>query len=129
MRRLTYILYYWIPPLMWMGIVYFMSSQKSVSISSNPTSEFITFKTLHIIEYALLFFLLYRAFHSIRNMKEYFFSFYPFLIATLYSLSDELHQLLIPTRQGRMRDIIFDIVGMIIMYGIIRKVRLLRKLL
>jgi VanZ family protein len=129
MRKMTHLLYYWLPPFIWMGMVYFMSSQKSVSITSNPTSEFVTFKTLHMVEYALLFFLFYRAFHSIKNMSEYSFTIYSFAIALSYSLTDELHQLFIPTRQGRMRDIIFDIVGMLIMYGIIRKVRLLRKLL
>lgn len=129
MHKITHMLYYWLPPFIWMGMVYFMSSQKSVSITSNPTSEFVTFKTLHMIEYALLFFLFYRAFHSIKNMSEYSFTIYSFVIALSYSLTDELHQLFIPTRQGRMRDIIFDIVGMLIMYGIIRKVRLLRKLL
>lgn len=129
MRKIMQIVYYWFPPLMWMGIIYFMSSQKSVSITSNPTAEFVTFKTLHMIEYAFLFFLFYRAFHSLKNAQEYFFALYSFAIAISYSVTDELHQLLIPTRQGRIRDILFDMVGMLIMYGIIRKVRLLRKLL
>jgi len=123
------IVYYWFPPLMWMGIIYFMSSQKSVSVTSDPVAEFVTFKTLHMIEYAFLFFLFYRAFHSLKNMQEYFFALYSFAIAISYSVTDELHQLLIPTRQGRIRDILFDMGGILIMYGIIRKVRLLRKLL
>jgi len=62
-------------------------------------------------------------------MQEYFFALYSFAIAISYSVTDELHQLLIPTRQGRIRDILFDMGGILIMYGIIRKVRLLRKLL
>ncbi|PIQ71973.1 hypothetical protein COZ40_03450 [Candidatus Roizmanbacteria bacterium CG_4_10_14_3_um_filter_39_13] len=129
MRKIMQIVYYWFPPLMWMGIIYFMSSQKSVSVTSDPVAEFVTFKTLHMIEYAFLFFLFYRAFHSLKNMQEYFFALYSFAIAISYSVTDELHQLLIPTRQGRIRDILFDMGGILIMYGIIRKVRLLRKLL
>jgi len=129
MRKIMQIVYYWFPPLMWMGIIYFMSSQKSVSVTSDPVAEFVTFKTLHMIEYAFLFFLCYRAFHSLKNMQEYFFALYSFAIAISYSVTDELHQLLIPTRQGRIRDILFDMGGILIMYGIIRKVRLLRKLL
>jgi VanZ family protein len=62
-------------------------------------------------------------------MKESVSGLYAFFIAIGYSLTDELHQLFIPTRQGRLRDILIDIVGMIIMYGIIRKVRLIQKLL
>lgn len=129
MRKVIQALYYWLPPFIWMGLIYFMSSQKSVSITSNPVAEFVTFKTLHMIEYAFLFFLFYRAFHSLKNVWEHSYALYSFLIAILYSVTDEFHQLSIPTRQGRIRDILFDIVGILIMYGIIRKVRLLRKLL
>lgn len=129
MRKIMHIVYYWFPPIIWMGVIYFMSSQKSISITSNPAAEFVTFKTLHMIEYAFLFFLFYRAFHSLHNIGEYSYIIYSFTIALLFSLTDELHQLFIPTRQGRIRDILFDIVGMLVMYGIIRKVRLLRKLL
>jgi len=112
-----------------MGMIYFMSSQKSISITSNPVAEFVTFKTLHIVEYAFLFFLFFRAFHSLKNIWEYSYVFYSFVIAILFSLTDELHQLSIPTRQGKIRDILFDMVGMLIMYGIIKRVPLLRKLL
>jgi len=114
MRKIMQIVYYWFPPLMWMGIIYFMSSQKSVSVTSDPVAEFVTFKTLHMIEYAFLFFLFYRAFHSLKNMQEYFFALYSFAIAISYSVTDELHQLLIPTRQGRIRDILFDMGGILI---------------
>lgn len=129
MRKFEGMVYYWLPPFMWMGVIYFMSSQKSVSITHNATSEFITFKTLHMIEYAFLFFLLYRAFHSLKKLSELYFALCAFGIAIMYSITDEFHQLFIPTRQGRARDIFFDLAGMLIMYGIIRKARLLRKLL
>lgn len=54
---------------------------------------------------------------------------YPFFVAILYSATDEFHQLFISTRQAALRDILFDIGGMVIMYGIIRNIRLVRKLL
>lgn len=129
MHKKLSIFYYWIPPFVWMGIIFFMSSQKSISITSNVVADFITFKTLHIIEYAFLFFLFYRAFHSLKYIQKNSAEIYAFSIAIFYSLTDELHQLFILTRQGRYRDILFDIVGMLIMYGIIKKVRLFQKLL
>ena len=58
-----------------------------------------------------------------------FYGFYSFIITIIYSVTDELHQLVIPTRQGRLRDVLIDIVGMIVMYAMIRKVRLIKKLL
>jgi len=123
------ILYYWFPPIAWMGMIFYMSSQKSISISTNTVTEFFTFKTLHMIEYALLFFLLYRALQSLHFFHKNICGLSAFCITILYSIVDELHQLSIPTRQGRLRDILFDIVGMLVMYVIIRKVRLIQKLL
>ena len=82
-----------------------------------------------MIEYAFLFFLFYRAFHSLKVTAINLAALYAFGIAIMYSVTDELHQLSVPTRQGRLRDICFDIMGMIIMYGIIKKVPLIKKLL
>ena len=129
MRKILTVLYYWLPPLIWMGIIFYMSSQKSIVITTNKATDFVTFKTLHIIEYAFLFFLLYRAFQSIKHLQGTLCGIFAFFITIFYSISDELHQLSIPTRQGRLRDVFIDIVGMIIMYVIINKVRLIKKLL
>ena len=129
MRRFLNMLYYWFPPIIWMGMIYYMSSQKSITITENVVTDFVTFKTLHIIEYAFLFFLLYRAFQSIKNLQGTLCGVIAFFITIGYSITDELHQLSIPTRQGRVRDVLFDIVGMLVMYVIIKKVRLIKKLL
>ncbi|MFH0773077.1 MAG: VanZ family protein [bacterium] len=129
MRRIIHIFLYWLPPFIWMGVVFFMSSQKSVKMTTNVTTDFVTFKTLHMVEYAFLFFLFYRAFQSLNHIQKNVCGICAFAVAIFYSLTDELHQLYIPTRQGRFRDIAFDIAGMIVMYVIIKKVRLIQKLL
>jgi VanZ family protein len=129
MRKVINIVYYWLPPVIWMGIIFYMSSQKSVASGVNLAVDFITFKSLHLVEYAFLFFLLYRAFHSLIYLKQRFFGLFAFPIAMLYSLTDELHQLSVPTRSGRLRDVFIDIAGMIIMYGIIKKIPYIKKLL
>lgn len=126
MRKILHYIYYWLPPLVWMGIIYYMSSQKSIGMTHDKTGDFVVFKSLHMVEYAFLFFLLYRAFSSIKIRAQFL---YPFFVAVLYSATDEFHQLYISTRQGAFRDILFDIGGMIVMYGIIRNIRLVRKLL
>lgn len=129
MHRKFNILFYWLPPIIWMGIIFYMSSQRSIVITTNTTTDFITFKTLHMIEYAFLFFLLYRAFLSLKYVKNNMSGICAFCVTMLYSLTDELHQLHIPTRQGRLRDILFDVAGMLLMYGIIKQIRLIQKLL
>ena len=129
MYKLVRILSYWIPPLVWMTAIFYMSSQKSVATLSDPTTNFITFKTLHIIEYAFLFFLLFRAMQSFKKLEMTITTLCAFFITLFYSLTDEFHQLFIPTRQGRLRDVFFDIVGILVMYTIIKNVRLVQKLL
>ena len=88
-----------------------------------------TFKTLHMVEYALLFFLFYRAFHSLSRLKQKGVLLCAILSSLIYSATDEFHQLFIPTRQGRLRDVLIDLAGMLIMYTVIRNVRYLKKLL
>jgi VanZ family protein len=129
MRKTQNFLYYWVPPLTWMGLIFYMSSQKSIAITTNVVTDFVTFKTLHMIEYAFLFFLFYRAFQSIKSKANKISGLFSFPIVILYSLTDELHQLFIPSRQGRIRDVLFDIFGMLVMYVIIKKIRIIQKLL
>lgn len=129
MQTVRRYVYYWIPPFVWMACIFYMSSQQKVNISDQVVVEFVTFKTLHMIEYALLFFLFYRAFHSIKMLRPVPVVLLALFSSLAYSLTDEFHQLFTPTRQGRMRDIIFDLVGMLIMYTIIRNVRYIKRLL
>lgn len=119
-HKFFYILFYWLPPLLWMGFIFFLSSQHKVSFTRSYTPDFIIFKTLHMIEYAALFFLLFRAFHSIR--KELYFSYMTAMaIAILYAASDEIHQLFVASRTGTIRDIFIDAGGIIIMYIVVRR--------
>ncbi|MBP9691345.1 VanZ family protein, partial [Candidatus Woesebacteria bacterium] len=93
------LLWYWGPPIALMSIIFYLSSRQSIAVSDEFTVNFIVFKSLHLIEYALLFFLLFRAYYSTlsrNNMKRIFL--YAFVTALLYAISDEMHQTLVPTR-------------------------------
>lgn len=71
-----------------------------------------------MIEYAFLYFLLFRGFYSLNNhqinLREKFFL--PAFISIFYAISDEIHQTFVPTREGRIRDVFIDIIGVTIMY-------------
>lgn len=128
-KKIIYFIYYWLPPLIWLGCIFYMSSQTSIQISTQFITNFIFFKFLHCVEYGFLFFLFYRAFFSVFS-KNVFIPFFSALgISVLYSVSDEFHQLFIATRQGRIRDIGIDLLGMLVMYTIIRNVPFVKKLL
>jgi len=92
----------WGPVILWMGIIFFFSSQQRIVVSPQETINFIFFKSLHVLEYALLYILTFRA------TKNPITSF---LIVILYAVSDEIHQLFVVTREGRVRDVIIDTLG------------------
>ncbi|MEK7070867.1 MAG: VanZ family protein [Patescibacteria group bacterium] len=111
---------YWLPPILWMTIIFFLSSRESVLVSNIGTVNFFFFKSLHVIEYGILYFLLFRAFLT-KNAKQTNNAYMKaFIFSFLYALSDEIHQLLVPTREGRLRDVFIDVVGMVFTYMYIK---------
>ena len=85
-----------------MTVIFFFSSRHSVSVSPEYWLNFLFFKTLHLIEYAVLFTLLSRATQS--HLKA-------FIVTVLYAMTDELHQQFVPSREGKPRDVIIDAIG------------------
>lgn len=123
---------YWLPPLLWMGCIYYMSSQSHISVTRSAVSDFIIFKTLHVIEYAFLYFLLFRALYCSNRTRPHFNSIflYSFIISALFAVSDEFHQIFTPTRQPKIRDVGIDLFGIFLIYCIIRyKLSLFKKIL
>ena len=123
MKGFRFFAFYWLPAIAWMIFIFFLSSHTKVSVTHYFISDFIIFKTLHIIEYAILYFLLFRAFYPINNKwlsLKYKFIL-PIIIGFFYSVTDELHQLFVPTRSGQLKDTGFDLLGIILMYTFIKK--------
>lgn len=97
-----------------MGVIYYFSSRSTTGVVTEPLSRFVFFKTLHILEYALLSFLL---FYGLLHFKI------TLSVAYLYALSDEIHQTFVPGRTGRLRDTLFDLLGIIIGLLLIKYLR------
>ncbi len=129
MHNVIRFIYYWIPPLIWMGMIYYMSSQPRIAMTESDVWDFLIFKTLHMVEYGLLFFLLYRAFNSLPKWNEIWTFCVSMALSVGYAISDELHQLSVASRHGKLRDVVIDIVGMLIVYAMIKSIRVVRKLL
>ena len=85
-----------------MAVIFFLSGRSSVQVADEPLINFLFFKTLHVIEYAILFVLYYRA---LKNKAAAFF------LTLLYAATDEIHQIFVPTREGKLRDAIIDAIG------------------
>jgi len=115
-------IYYWTPPIIWMGIIFYLSSRQRISVADIPIYNFIIFKTLHMIEYAVLYLLLFRALHFGRKRSSEVNRIFliGFFFAVLYAVSDEVHQSFVPTREGRLRDVLIDTFGIFLMYSYIK---------
>lgn len=116
MKLVKNVLFYWMPPLVWMCAIFYFSSQPHFSIASETTLDFILFKILHMIEYGFLFFLLFRALYKTNSYTLSEIFLLAFIIGALYAISDEYHQSFVPTREGKMRDVLIDIAGITIVY-------------
>lgn len=110
---------YWLPPLIWMAFIFYFSTRQNVSVNDSFAANFIILKTLHAAGYAILNLLLFRAIYSSRKKKNNHIEpmlMKAALIALLYSASDEIHQQFVPTRTGKLRDVIIDSGGIAVMY-------------
>lgn len=114
----------WIPVLLWMGFIFILSHQPKYQLTPLQPSavlpaeqlswnQFLSFfvmadldtvagKSAHIAVYAILAWLLWRAY-----AQPYFVLW----AATMFGLSDEVHQLFIYGRTGKLSDVLFDSLG------------------
>jgi len=88
-----------------MAIIFYFSTKPTADIIPETVPHFIFFKSLHILEYALLAILLFFAF--LKDKPTVIFAY-------LYALSDEIHQTFVPGRSGRFKDTLIDLLGIII---------------
>ncbi len=118
--RVIKLLWEWVPSLLWMGFIFILSDRQRIAISQTYAINFLIFKTLHVIEYAILYSLLVRSLTLSNNHSNRENLLIAFILAVIYAITDEFHQTLISSREGTPRDILIDAVGITIMYLLIK---------
>ena len=98
----------WLPPLVLMGVIFFLSHQPSLD-SGLGTIDLIGRKLVHFAEYALLCFLWWRALATITTPDRA--ALWAFLLASGYALTDEYHQTFVEGRHGTALDWVIDSAG------------------
>lgn len=114
MKTLKPFLFYWLPVLIWMVLIFYFSSRPRFRIAHESLFDFIIFKTLHMMAYGWLYFLLVRAFYKTTSLTPANIFLSSLLIAIFYAVSDEYHQQFVPTREGTLRDVLIDTAGIMI---------------
>ena len=103
----------WVPPLIWGAVIFLFSARAVTPASQIYWKDFVIKKTAHVIEYAILAVLLYRALKE-SGVGKYNAGLIAILIAVVYGATDELHQSFTPGREPRVRDVFFDTIGSVL---------------
>lgn len=119
----------WLPVIAWMILIFWFSSMpavvsdqksqfvinvfKALGLNLNGVfgdlADFVVRKSAHFSEYFIFFLLFYNAYRfSFTKKRALFLSL---LSVFLYACTDEFHQLFVPGREGRFRDVLIDTSG------------------
>ncbi|MDD5084111.1 MAG: VanZ family protein [Candidatus Moranbacteria bacterium] len=103
------------PLLVWMaGIFYLSSLPGSGAAYEMPRAMLIERKGAHIFEYFILTLLWVRVFSFLFSKNERVAMGFSILSALIYAVSDEIHQLFVFARTGKLTDVLIDSIGIFI---------------
>jgi len=108
--------WYWVPVALYAGAIFYLSSQ------SHPEEELPSFlleevsdKVLHAVEYGILSLLCYRAFRRAAGPSVARQGLVLAIItASVYGITDEVHQFFVPFRESSWQDWLADTIGAVI---------------
>ena len=110
MNSIKRFLYYWLPVFAWMIVIFAFSSQPKGSLPDYGDLDFFFKKNAHVLEYALLAVLILRGVKGDAPVR-FIHLLVALALTILYAASDEVHQLFVPWREGRVLDVVFDSLG------------------
>jgi VanZ family protein len=88
-----------------MSFIFYLSARSTVGIGQTEVSRFVILKFFHLVEYFVLFILIRLSSGSAKTAL---------ILTYLYAVSDELHQVFVPGREGKWLDTLIDLLGMLI---------------
>ena len=108
-----------VPLVLWLALIFALSSQARLIDIQDDTGEKLFYKIAHFIAYAILAWLWWRALAPQRQTS------WPVLwaalvLTVLYAISDEVHQSFVPGRHPALYDVLFDAGGALAMVLLIR---------
>lgn len=111
---------YWGPLLLWMGVIFFLSSRPALPGPGGKGSlaRDVFNYAAHAFSFGLLTVLAWRFLRYKRGQGVTRFAKHPglspLIFALLYALGDEFHQCFVPGRTCSLTDILADLLGIII---------------
>lgn len=111
-------LWRWLPPILWMAGIFYLSSQPSLPHAPDPWLDVLIKKLGHANEYAVLFLLFVRAWSTLRSARARLDI--SWIATAIYALSDELHQSFVPGRHCKWYDVVIDVSGALLVWLLLR---------
>jgi VanZ family protein len=113
----------WMAVVFWMGAIFALSATPSLASPFEPVYDFILRKLAHLTVFAVLTVLLFRAFrlHVARPTSAWLLAV---CVAALYACSDEWHQTVVPGREGTIRDVVIDSLGVVGVWVVASRTRI-----
>jgi VanZ family protein len=102
-------LYYWLPALLYAGLIFALSSIRSPYLPHYPFHEFD--KVVHFTEYAILALLWFRAMALGSGLDRKLTLLLALLVTGFLGAMDEWYQSFIPTRDSNVFDLAADLIG------------------
>jgi len=114
-KKLLAIFNAWLPPIVWAGLIFFLSNQSILPKLETASFEFLWKKTAHMTVYGVLYLLFWRAIKSKTVFANTSLNLLilPLFFCFVYALTDEFHQSFVPGRQATLRDIGYDTLGVL----------------
>ncbi len=118
--KTKFFFFYLLPIIIWMGLIFYFSSQSVIYLEIALKEKGLSIQRwlLHIIEYAILSFLLYRGLMK-SKFRNYSFIL-AILISVFYGLTDEVHQIFVVGRAFDFLDLFLDGIGSFFMQILIK---------
>lgn len=86
-----------------------LNAEEQLKVRDN--FQFVIRKTAHFTIYGILGVLAFLSIATYKNIHIIYRLISPALVCLAYSISDELHQRLVPGRSGELRDVLIDFCG------------------
>ena len=102
----------WLAVLLWLGVIYYFSSQPNLKSELEPIWDLIFRKIAHLAEFFVLAYLLYRSLSS-NGLKGKNLLLISFFLSLTFAVFDEWHQSQVAGRSASPVDVLVDSVGIL----------------
>lgn len=103
---------YWVPVVLYAGLIFYLSSRPTVPGSAIWLLQLIGDKGVHAVEFGILGILCYRAFRFAAGPRAAQSALLLAVLAsTGYGITDEIHQAFVPPREPSIWDVAADGLG------------------